>query len=69
MSFGALQIVTSLTCFRMQSNTLTVNMEGGCRRTLSKLILGSYGVFPTICYTGFTYLQTENILRVAQSNV
>lgn len=69
MSFVALQIVTSLTCFRVQCNTLTVNMEGGCCRTLSKLILGSYGVFPAICYTGFAYLQTEHIPRAAQSNV
>lgn len=48
---------------------LTEDIEGGCRRALSKLIFGFYRVFPTVCDCGFTYLQSEHIVRAAQSNV
>lgn len=49
--------------------TLTVNEEGGCCRTLAGLVLGSDGVFPTVRNGGLADLQTEHIPSAAQSAV
>lgn len=49
--------------------TLTVNEEGGRGRTLPRRVLGSDGVFSTVCNGGFADLQTEHIPGAAQSAV
>lgn len=48
---------------------LTVNVEGGGGAALSKLIFSFHGVFSTVLKGGAAYLQTQHLVRTADSDV